>query len=204
MGIPGQGESLTKDPNRDEASRATGYIGSSSEIAWLQELGGKVNNLAMHTGQQCWPIIDDSAAAMNYHLDYIQLPKTIPTDPRSLPPKPWATTLVALFFETVYPSYPVVNKSLFIIQFEQAYTFSSAQPSRTWLAVLNLILALGSRYYQETEPDSGRDVDDRVYLSRALALASTPATHTSYAGLQQVQVEVLLAIYYLASGQVNQ
>ncbi|KAL4762595.1 Zn(II)2Cys6 transcription factor [Aspergillus foveolatus] len=204
VGTSGQGEFLTVDPNRSEASRATGYIGSSSEIAWLQELGDKVNSLTMHKGQQCWPNIDDSAAAMNYHLDYIQLPETIPTDPRSLPPKPWATTLVGFFFEAVYPSFPVVNKSLFIIQFEQAYTFSAAQPSRKWLAVLNLILALGSRYYQETEPDSGRDVDDRVNLSRALALASTPTTRTSYAGLQQVQVEVLLAIYYLASGQVNQ
>ncbi|EAA65384.1 hypothetical protein AN0742.2 [Aspergillus nidulans FGSC A4] len=192
VGIPGQGEFLTKDPNRDEASRATGYIGSSSEIDWLQELGNKVNNSTKHTGQQCWPNIDDSAAAMNYHLDYTPLPETIPTDQRSLPPKPWAKTLVGLFFETVYPSFPV------------AYTFSAVQPSRKWLAVLNLILALGSRYYQETEPVSGRDVDDRVYISRALALASTPATRTSYAGLQQVQVEVLLAIYYLASGHVNQ
>ncbi|KAL4750705.1 hypothetical protein BDW72DRAFT_175425 [Aspergillus terricola var. indicus] len=203
-GILCQGESLTEDPNRDEASRATGYIGSASEIAWLQELGDKVNSLIMHREQQCSPNIDDSAAAMNYHLDYSPLPETIPADPRSLPPKPWATTLLGLFFESVFPSFPVVNKSLFIIQFEQAYTSSAAQPSRNWLAVLNLILALGSKYYQESEPDSGRDVDDRVYLSRALALATTPAMRTSYAGLQQVQIELLLAIYYLASGQVNQ
>ncbi|KAL4815664.1 fungal-specific transcription factor domain-containing protein [Aspergillus spinulosporus] len=202
--ISGQGESLTEDPNRDEASRATAFIGRASEIAWLQELGDKVNSLTMHTEQQCWPSINDSAAAMNYHLDYIQLPQTFSTDPRSLPPKPWAKTLLGLFFETVYPSFPVVSKSLFIIQFEQAYTSSAAQPSRKWLAVLNLILALGSRYYQDSEPDSGQDVDDRVYLSRALALASTPAMRTSYVGLQQVQVEILLAIYYLASGQVNQ
>ncbi|KAL4740441.1 fungal-specific transcription factor domain-containing protein [Aspergillus similis] len=201
-GISGQGESLTEDPNRDEASRATGYIGSASEIAWLQELGDKVNSLPMHREHS--PTIDDSAAAMNYHLDNIQIPETISVDPRSLPPKPWATTLLGLFFESVYPSFPVVNKSFFIIQFEQAYTSSAAQASRKWLAVLNLILALGSRYYQESEPDSGRDVDDRVYLSRALALATTPAIRTSYAGLQQVQIELLLAIYYLASGQVNQ
>ncbi|KAL4984856.1 fungal-specific transcription factor domain-containing protein [Aspergillus falconensis] len=202
--ISGKGSTLTEDPNRDEASRATGYIGSASEIAWLQELGGKVNRLTMQVDQHCSPNIDDSAAAMNYHLDHIQISQTVPADPRSLPPKPWATTLLRIFFDSVHPSFPVVNKSLFIIQFEQAFTSSAAQAPRKWLAVLNLVLALGSRYYQELEPDSGRDVDDRVFLSRALALATTPGLCTSYAGLHQVQIELLLAIYYLATGQVNQ
>ncbi|KAL4996636.1 fungal-specific transcription factor domain-containing protein [Aspergillus recurvatus] len=204
VGISGKGSTLTEDPNRDEASRATGYIGSASEIAWLQELGGKVNRLTMQVDQHCSPNIDVSAVAMNYHLDHIQIPETTPADPRSLPPKPWATILLGFFFKSVHPSFPVVNKSLFIIQFEEAFTSSAAQTSRKWLAVLNLILALGSRYYQESEPDSGKDVDDRIFLSRALALAATPGLRTSYAGLHQVQIELLLAIYYLASGQVNQ
>ncbi|KAL6230605.1 hypothetical protein BDW75DRAFT_222236 [Aspergillus navahoensis] len=203
-GISGKGASLTEDPNRDEASRATGYIGSASEIAWLQELGGKVNSLNTHKEQYCLPIIDDSSAAMNYHLDHVQATVTIPAEPRSLPPKPWATTLLGFYFESVHPSFPVVNKSLFVFQFEQAFTSSAAHTSRNWLAVLNLMLALGSIFYQESEAVSGRDVDNRVFLSRALALATTPGLPTKYTGLHQVQIELLLAIYYLASGQVNQ
>lgn len=141
---------------------------------------------------------------MNYHLDHVQIPEPVPTDPGWLPPKPWAVNLVKIFFESVHPSFPLIDKTLFTIQLDQAFTPSGPEPSRKWLAVLNMILAVGSRYYQLSEPDSGRDIDDRVFLSRAISLSAPSGIASRISGLQQVQIHLLLAIYYLASGQVNQ
>ncbi|KAL4876827.1 fungal-specific transcription factor domain-containing protein [Aspergillus karnatakaensis] len=194
---------LTEDPNRDEASRTAGYFGKASDIAWLQRLGSAVNRLTMDNRAPHSFHIQDSTPSMNYHLGHTQAAETIPPpEPRCLPPKPWAAQLVGIFFKSVAPSFPVVNKSVFIFQFDEAFTCSTSQPSRKWLAVLNLILAVGSRCYQ-TLPASGSDVDDRVYLSRALALSPAPGT-TKYLGLHQVQIELMFAIYYLFSGQSNQ
>jgi hypothetical protein len=195
---------LTEDLNRDDASRATGYFGKASEVAWLQKLGTAVNKLNTDKEQRHAFQIEDSTPSMNYYLDNTQVPETIPPpEPRCLPPKPWAAHLVNIFFKSVAPSFPLINKSLFIVQFNQAFAHTASQPSRKWLAVLNLIFAVGCRCYRLSEPRSGDDVDDRVYLSRALALSSTPGT-TRYIGLHQVQIDLMFAIYYLFSGEVNQ
>ncbi|KAL3456224.1 fungal-specific transcription factor domain-containing protein [Aspergillus heterothallicus] len=196
---------LTDDLNRDDASRAAGYFGKSSAIAWLQKLGATVNNLNVNKEQQHSVPIEVSATSMSYHLDHIQIPDTIPPlEPRCLPTKPWATHLLCIFFKSVAPSFPLINKALFIDQFNQAFDRSNPQPPRKWLAVLNLVLAVGCRYYLLSQPVPEGDVNDRVFLSRAIALMSSTSTTTQDLGLHQVQIDLLLAIYHLSSGQVNQ
>ncbi|KAL2828298.1 fungal-specific transcription factor domain-containing protein [Aspergillus pseudoustus] len=196
---------LTEDLNRDDASRATGYFGKASEIAWLQKLGATVNKLNVNKEQQYSIPIDVSTAAMSYHLDHIQFPEpTVPLETTCLPPKPWAAHLVSIFFTSVAPSFPLLDKSLFINQFNQAFDSSRAKPPRKWRAVLNLVLAVGCRYYQLSQPVSEGDVSDRVFLARAVALNSTSVSSAQHLGLHQVQIDLLLAIYYLSSSQVNQ
>ncbi|BCS29693.1 Zn(II)2Cys6 transcription factor [Aspergillus puulaauensis] len=197
-------DTLTEDPNRDDASRAIGYIGKASEIAWLQKLCTEVNKLNADRDQHRLSHIEDSITSMNYHLDHMRIPETVSPEPRSLPPKQWAAHLLSFFFKSVSPSFPLINKSLFNFQFDQAFTYSRTQPSRKWLAVFNLVLAVGFRCYRLSEPVSGGDTDDNVFLSRAIALSTTPGTTSEYMGLYQVQIDLLLAIYYLSSGQVNQ
>lgn len=195
---------LTEDPNRDDASRAAGYFGEASEIAWLQKLGTAVNKLTTDNEPPHSFHIEDSTPSMNYHLGSTPvLETTLSLEPKCLPPKPWAAQLVSTFFKSVGPSFPLINKPLFIVQFDKAFAHCASQPSRKWLAVLNLILAVGSRFYRLSEPASESDVDDHVYLSRALALSSAPGT-TKYVGLHQVQIDLMFAIYYLFSGQLNQ
>lgn len=168
---------LTEDPNRDDASRAAVYFVKASEITWLQELGTAVNKLTTDNEPPHSFHTEDFTPSMNYHLDNAQVPEPIPPlQVRCLPPKPWAAHLVGIFFKSVPPSFPLINKSLYIVQFDQAFALSASQPSRKWLAVLNLILAVGSRCYRLSEPAFGSDFDDRICLSRALALSSAPGT----------------------------
>ncbi|KAL4790452.1 fungal-specific transcription factor domain-containing protein [Aspergillus venezuelensis] len=194
-------DTLAEDPNRDFASRAAGYIGKESEIAWMQKLEGEAtkldNKLESHDP------IEESITAMSYHIDHIQIAEPyLPGDPTLLPPRSWATRLVNIYFEVIAPSFPLLHKPLFLSQFNQAYQ-GPAEPPARWLAVLNLVLAVGSKWYQLADPVAGKDVDDHVFLSRAIALSTSRNLGIEHPDLNQVQVDLLLAIYYLVSGQIN-
>ncbi|KAL4814374.1 fungal-specific transcription factor domain-containing protein, partial [Aspergillus spinulosporus] len=191
-------DTLTEDPNRTEESRAAGYIGKESEIAWMQKL--ETEACKMGGGQEKGT--EESIAAMSYHVDNLSLSDPAPVDPRLLPPQPWAARLVKIYFSSIAPSFPLLNRTLFMSQFEAAYS-DSAHPTSKWLAVLNLVFAISAKYYQLAEPLAGRDVDDHVFLSRALSLRSSHHLVLDHADLHHVQIDLLLAIYYLASGQVN-
>ncbi|KAL4747047.1 fungal-specific transcription factor domain-containing protein [Aspergillus terricola var. indicus] len=191
-------DTLTEDPNRTEESRAAGYIGKESEIAWMQKLETEARK--MGGGQETGT--EESIALMSYHVDNLTLSDPAPVDPRLLPPQPWAARLVKIFFGSIAPSFPLLNRTLFMSQFEVAFS-GSAQPTSKWLAVLNLVFAISAKYYQLAEPVAGRDVDDRVFISRALSLRSPHHLVLDHADLHQVQIDLLLAIYYLVSGQVN-
>ncbi|KAL4879248.1 hypothetical protein BJY04DRAFT_229179 [Aspergillus karnatakaensis] len=195
---------LTEDPNRNAETRATGYIGKESEIAWMQKLDTEASNLDREWHQQT-SSMENTVTPMSYHLDNLQIaePFSAVGDPRVLPPKPWAARLFSIYFESIGPVFPLINKSLFTYQFNCAYTNSAQQPTRKWLAVLNLVLAIAAKYYQLAEPVSGQDVDDRIFLSRAIALTTTRWLAVQHADLHQVQIDLLLAIYYLVSGQIN-
>ncbi|KAL2856512.1 fungal-specific transcription factor domain-containing protein [Aspergillus pseudoustus] len=196
---------LTEDPNRNEESRATGYIGKESEIAWMQKLEFEANKLdrGSHGEEESPPPVDEPIASMSYHLDNLQIVDSLPVEPRLLPPKPWAARLLNVFFDSADHFFPLINKALFISQFEHAYSRSGPEPTRKWLAVFNLALAIGAKYYQLAEPEAGQDVDDRLFLSRAISLNPSHAVGIEHADLHQVQIDMLLAIYYLVSGQVN-
>jgi hypothetical protein len=195
---------LTEDPNRNEETRATGYIGKESEIAWMQKLDTETRNLDRDWHQQVSPL-EDTLTPMSYHLDNLQIaePPSTGGDARALPPKSWAAQLLNIYFEFVGPTFPLIDQQLFISQFNSAFINATQQPTQKWLAVLNLVLAIAAKYYQLAEPDSGSDVDDTIFLSRALALTTTQWLTIQHADLHQVQIDLLLAIYYLASGQIN-
>ncbi|KAJ5298981.1 FAD linked oxidase N-terminal [Penicillium atrosanguineum] len=197
-------DTLTEDPNRNEETRATGYIGKGSEIAWMQKLDSETINLNRDWHQQVSPL-GDTVTPMSYHLDNLQIaePLSIAGDARALPPKSWAAQLLNIYFESVGPTFPLIEQQLFVSQFNSAFIDTTQQPPQKWLAVLNLVLAIAAKYYQLAEPDSGRDVDDHVFLSRAIALTTTRWLAIQHADLHQVQIDLLLAIYYLASGQIN-
>ncbi|KAL4994263.1 fungal-specific transcription factor domain-containing protein [Aspergillus recurvatus] len=189
---------LTEDPNRTKESRAAGYIGKESEISWMQKLDTEARKLGK--GQE--ETTEESIASMSYHVDNLSITDPAPVDPRLLPPRSWAARLVDIFFWSIAPSFPLLNRTLFMSQFEAAFS-SSAHPTSKWLAVLNLVFAVSAKYYQQAEPVAGKDVDDRVFLSRALCLRSSHHLVLEHADLHEVQIDLLLAIYYLVSGQVN-
>ncbi|KAE8387296.1 fungal-specific transcription factor domain-containing protein [Aspergillus alliaceus] len=199
-----------EDFNRDDFSRATGFIGKSSEISWLQVLNKEFDSgceVCRSTSGISSPSLtsycDGPIASSNYHLDDLDIPVIERLDISELPPKDTATKLFNAYMSSVHPSYPIIGISTFASQFQAFFNNPSLKPGNKWLAILNLIFAIGAKQAQLTDADWKRDKDDHyLYFIRARTL-SLEGQVLHHSDLQQLQVEGLASFYMLSSGQIN-
>ncbi|KAJ5202893.1 hypothetical protein N7449_004972 [Penicillium cf. viridicatum] len=169
LGSLGDIDSVNEDLNMSEESRATGYMGKNSDVAWIQRLVSEItkqgnDGAASGSPRQYQLPVDSSIASMNYHLDHQRLFEPKVTDNFSLPPK--------------------------------------ALADQKWLAVLNMVLAIGSRIQRLSQQNSQSN-DAEVFFARAKFLNISENVLYDRADLQQVQAEVLMAFYLLTLSQIN-
>lgn len=210
-----------EDFNRDETARATGFVGRSSEISWLQKLSKEVNNECEDWSSSKSNEGDDNGlpsptltpipekpsdplvASSSYYIDDLDIPMTDHVDTFGVPSRDTATKLLNAYLTTVHPSFPIIGISTFISQFQVFFSQPSLKPGSKWLAILNLIFAIASKYGQLTDADWKEGEDDhQVYFSRARSL-SLEGQLLHHADLQQLQVEGLACFYLVASGHIN-
>lgn len=210
-----------EDFNRDETARATGFIGKSSEINWLQKLSGEVNqecegdppietDIADNTGlpsPSLTPRVETKngqwVSSSNYYIDDIDMPANEQTDMYEVPTRDTATKLFNAYLSSVHPSFPIVGISTFASQFQVFFSRPSLKPGNKWLAIMNLIFAVAAKYAHLTDANwKGNDDDHYAYFCRARAL-SLEGQLFRHPDLQQLQVEGLASFYLLASGHMN-
>lgn len=197
-------DTVGEDLNRSENSRATGYMGKNSDVAWMRQLDAGLSRQEKHTvsseeTRQYLLPIEPSTASMSYHLNHGHSYSTEGLDAFALPAKPLADHLFHVFLNEAHIVLPIIRKDLFIGQYQRLYTNPSKRPGKKWLAVFNLVLAIGSRFSRASrqyEQDIG---DEQMFLSRAKILNYSEI----YGDLQQVQAETLMAFYFLSSSQIN-
>lgn len=192
-----------EDVNRNEESRATGFIGKNSELSWMRALWTKSkkayddrsnnpfdswNNEPMHT--------------INYYLDNMQISVSENVDQLALPPQALAEHLLEAYMDSVNESLPLIRSSLFRIQVRRFYSQVSARPGKNWLAILNLVFAIGMRYLQLSQMTFATK-DHQVFFLRAQKLCSAEDLLYDHPDLQQVQIKCLLALYFLSTAQIN-
>lgn len=146
---------------------------------------------------------DISLAEMNYHLDDLPIPLIEDADPLGLPPRESADQYFNAYMTFVHPTFSAVRKTMFTGQYLKFFTQSESYPHRKWLAILNMILAIGCRYCRLMDPQNTAHEDDLVFLTRARRLSLTEGALFEHTDLQQAQLEFLLAVYLLCLGQVN-
>ncbi|CAK38149.1 uncharacterized protein An03g01760 [Aspergillus niger] len=188
------------DVNRDRQSRSTGFVGKGSEIAWLQRLHAEVGGLERPGTEQHVKHDKGSLASLNYHLDNLVIAEPSYSDLNAMPPKPWADQLLHTYFSFIHPTFPLLLKPLFYQQYENAFRNRLSAPQQSWLVIFNLVNAIGAKHFQLRQEHWDEDVDDRIFLSRAIALNAKHNTILDYVDLQQVQIRMLLALYYLVAG----
>lgn len=198
---------VKEDLNRNDKSKATGYMGKNSEVTWMQCLDSEItkrrgeappNLIKRHQLP-----IDDSIASMNYHLDYQSLSDLQITNAFILPPKSLADQLFQVYLKKVDISFPFVRRDLFIAQYSQCYSASHKKPGRRWLAIFNMIFAIGCatcRLSGQSLPD---EADENVFLARARSLGLSESVLYDHDDLQRVQAEALMAFYFLVVSQIN-
>ncbi|KAJ5901681.1 hypothetical protein N7495_002209 [Penicillium taxi] len=210
-----------EDFNRDETSRATGFIGKSSEITWLQNLSKEVTNevegwsasmsnsgynnglpspkLTPHPENPSDPWLSSS----NYYLDDLDIPAADPGDASEVPSCETATKLLNTYLTSVHPSFPIIGVSTFVSQFQVFFSQPTLNPGNKWLSILNLIFAIASKFGQLTDADWKEGEDDHeFYFGRARTL-SLEGQFLRHSDLQQLQVEGLACFYMISSGHIN-
>lgn len=226
---------IREDVNMENTPYPTGYMGKSSEVAWIQTVARQLAQEARQTSSPPardediyarhgsrpgpsfisstksfgWFAADDETYQFEtptYHLDDLSI--TIPSgtvDPFLLPDKQIADDLVDAFFQTVHPSFPVIMKGLFMSQYNMFFqTYFPPASSKRWLAMLNLIFAIGSLYGKLANSQwKGTDMEHLKFFARARSLCLDDGSLFETADMQQVQVVGLTGMYLLASNQTN-
>lgn len=213
-------DKITEDFNRDAASRATGYYGKNSEITWLQRLKQQAeqteeenqNEDAQVAAEALGdPSVQDARASslsaingFTYHCDDLPLSITdLQVDPYEPPAEHVADLLFQSYLDTVHPTFPIVGKTTFMGQYKEYFAMHIV-PNDNWLAILNLILALGARYAHLTGTQwTGDTKDHLIYFTRARMLGFNTDSVLSHAELQRVQISGLTAFYLMATSQIN-
>lgn len=200
---------IDEDYNRDEKVQALGFVGEHSEITWLFRLKRQLDkdNLAAATpdylsSKDAWD--RHSVTSVNFFLDDSHLLVTDDVDSLQKPPQEVADQLVDRYFQIVHPTFPIISKATFWGQYRSFYSTPFLRPGKRWMAILNLIFALATRYSQLVqEATKDLEVDHLVYFSRAWKLSMSNVALLDHPNLQQVQVEGLTSFYLLSVGQIN-
>ncbi|KAJ5667001.1 C6 transcription factor [Penicillium longicatenatum] len=191
------------DVNLTKESRATGYIGKSSEITWMQSLQQEIlqrtNTLNKDhtTGDHLGP------HEINYHVDDFDIGVSEPVQMYWVPPRPLADKLLDTYMRVAHPYIPILNRPLFCSQYERFFDRPNL-PGDKWMAILNIVFAIAATYAHTTELDwRGDPKDHLLYLTRARMLSMSGDEVFRHPDLQQVQVEGLMAFYLLSTDQIH-
>ena len=151
VGSTGSLDRANEDFNRDEQTRATGYLGKESEATWMQSLriqadygssrgsdtntdmvdGTRDNDDARHSSlsaqasQSLHPPPgsrhDAPLNEVNYQCDDMAISISDQVDPYELPTRQAADALFAQYLDSVHPSFPILRKVYFLSQYNNFF-----------------------------------------------------------------------------------
>ncbi len=210
---------INEDTNRDEQTRAAGYLGKSSAVRWVQrtkeflndndEAKGKGNIKNGTKGTPDNAFMKAATAADDSDFPVVE-PDSV--NAMDLPPSNVIQNLVNIYFTTVHPSLPILSERGFR---HTLATFLMASPDeqlktgfekQDWLCSLNMVLSIAARYEwltRDGESESLTDKDFLVHFARARRLGLDERALHRDAELQNTTSLGLVSLYFLTVDQVN-
>ena len=221
-GSTGALDKTEEDFTRPDA-RDTGFMGKTSELTWMKRLreenkfGSPPNESASPevrrrgksaSGQKnkSSPSREDGFAIQDstYFLDNESLEVYEAVDPYEMPTREMANNLFDAYMKQVHPSFPIIGKSVLSVQYQKFVQRQVQRPPDKWLAILNMIFAIGARYAHLIQADwRGDERDHLMYFTRARFLSMNMDTIFEHPDLQQIQITGLIAFYMVCISQVN-
>ncbi|KAJ5824535.1 hypothetical protein N7447_006875 [Penicillium robsamsonii] len=198
---------VEEDLNLTESSRATGYMGKSSEVTWMGRVEEETELNSRDRTPKAKPedyTTDKVAPSMvNYHIDDLGIDAPGPVQMYWVPPQSVADHLFETYLHAVHPHFPIINKTLFASQYKD-FVNDVSYAGDKWMAILNMIFAIATEYlYNSDEAHRGDIKDHLFYLTRARMLSMGGDSLFQHPDLEQVQVEGLVAFHMLSTNQIN-
>ena len=192
VGSTGSLDLISEDYNRSAATRATGFMGKSAEITWLQRLKKRQAEVASESGEdeddEDRRIVDDGKGSLffahginhlndavnneaedsppvsesTYHCDDLTVLIPDRVDPFEIPPRHTATALYQSYLDTVHPAFPILGKVTFTNQFHTFLNNDKINTGHNWLAILNLIFAIAAKYSHLVQAEWRGDERDHL------------------------------------------
>ncbi|KAH1632903.1 hypothetical protein KXW24_007338, partial [Aspergillus fumigatus] len=150
----------SEDFNRDEKIQAMGFVGEHSEIAWIYRLKRLLEQVSV--GSKEIDTDRQSVASASFFLDDSDITVLDDIDLSQRPAQTVADQLVDEYFQVVHPSFPIIGKLVFLRQYRSFYSSPHVRPGKRWLAVLNLVFAIGARCSRYSQGDNGGVTDDET------------------------------------------
>ena len=216
MGSTESLDRINEDFDSTPATRATGFHGKNSDITWLQRLNTTTsptdsddeyaqysdNNEQTSLASHSQHLGRNPISQSSYHCDDMDI--TIPEEVEryAVPPPVTVDKLINVYMDTVHPSFPIISKTAFSEQYHQFARGEDVRPN--WLAILNLIFAIGAKHSHLVQAEWRGDVNDHlVYFTRARLLGFDGDNILGHADLQRVQITALMTFYLMAINQIN-
>ncbi|EXJ94592.1 hypothetical protein A1O1_02988 [Capronia coronata CBS 617.96] len=210
-GSPGRQGELTEVVDLDHGSGATGFVGKMSEMSWIRRAFECVRS----GGDQTVPDIGVSEIShqlttvpdYSYFMDNTDV-LAIDEDhveQYEWPPGDSAVVLVEAYFHAMQGAFQFVLREPFLrelVDFPRHKMPSWSE--RRWLAMANLVWAVGSLWLQITKLDPSDKPDGHlVYYARARALGIDHRILFDHPDIERVQGIGLLTFYLLVNGSVT-
>ena len=149
-------------------------------------------------GPEMYPI-----SQLTYHCDDLPISISDEVDQYEMPQKEIAYLLFQSYLDTVHPEFPIIGKTTFSSQFETHYEHLRAR-NHDWLAILNMVFAIGARYSHLTQaPWRGDERDHLIYFTRARMLGHGTDAILDPPSMQRIQIAGLLAFYLISVNQIG-
>ncbi|KAI9754449.1 MAG: hypothetical protein M4579_004717 [Chaenotheca gracillima] len=206
----------------------SGYVGKSSTVRWMNDAKDKMMSPSSpHDGEASAQDFGDDLLPLNYGIDSGVLQGLLMdvatyhiidldlseagehgqnVDPLAFPSREIADALVESYFTTVHPQFPIVMAPVFMVQYQSYWqtSWASSRSSNTWIAMLNLVFALGAIYGHSIRASwAGPELDHIQYFMRARILSLEPLGVLELPKMEKVQLTALTGMYLIASYQIN-
>lgn len=210
-------DKIEEDFDRDSATRATGYHGKNSELTWMQRLKRNTTNGSSDdhdsVDEEQYPSslqADPSGSGLSpvnestYHCDDLTISVAEQVDAFELPTRHIANALLQNYMDTVHSAFPIIGRMTFTQQYQKFFDNENTEAGNSWLAILNLIFAIGAKYSHLIQAEYRGDRKDHlIYFTRARMLGFNADSILGHAELQKVQITGLMAFYLMATNQIN-
>ncbi|KAL3484145.1 fungal-specific transcription factor domain-containing protein [Aspergillus germanicus] len=201
-GVDGMGAVPLKDgADEDE------YFGSSSNVAFLRmimkSIGHQPDPIFRNSGSNINPSTGIGQPSGRYSDTLFARPSAATPlfegqqkaheEPLKLPSPEEAGRLLRLYFTTVNLMIPCIHEGSFRETYSRMQSHGLGSVSRSWLGILNVILAIATNVMSPTSPTCERAAKSNIYFEQALQLIR-PSVFGRIS-LEIVQLSLLMETY---------